>query len=192
MNGERLYEILHHIDDDIVLEADPGRETNTEKTPWKTLIPLAAGLILVIALWRTGLPFGMGSDTVADSAQAPQATADQAGTEAAARTEAAEQREVRIEEDKVEAGEEIEMDAENEKDVQLQDIMKWVDQLPERYKMVFNLYVLEDFSHEEISKKMGISIGTSKSNLSRARQWLQRHIKSLEKENEKNIGIWQI
>lgn len=110
MNGERLYEILHHIDDDIVLEADPGRETKTEKTPWKTLIPLAAGLILVIALWRTGLPFGMGSDTVADSAQAPQATADQAGTEAAARTEAAEQREVRIEEDKVEAGEEIEMD----------------------------------------------------------------------------------
>ncbi len=111
MNGERLYEILHHIDDDIVLEADPGRETKTEKTPWKTLIPLAAGLILVIALWRTGLPFGMGSDTVADSAQAPQATADQAGTEAAARTEAAEQREVRIEEDKVEAGEEIEMDS---------------------------------------------------------------------------------
>lgn len=88
--------------------------------------------------------------------------------------------------------EEIEVDAKNEENVQLQDIMKWIDQLPERYKMVFNLYVLEDFSHEEISKKMGISIGTSKSNLSRARQWLQKHIKSIEKENEKNIGIWQI
>lgn len=74
----------------------------------------------------------------------------------------------------------------------LQEIMSWINELPERYKMVFNLYVLEDMTHEEISKKMGISVGTSKSNLSRARQWLQKHIKSEAKANRENITLWEI
>jgi len=61
-------------------------------------------------------------------------------------------------------------------DIKYSEILKWIDQLPERYKMVFNLYVIENYSHNEIAKEMGISVGTSKSNLSRARQWLKDYI----------------
>ena len=88
--------------------------------------------------------------------------------------------------------EEIDFELKKENEVQLIDIMTWIDQLPERYKMVFNLYVLEDLSHEEISKEMGISVGTSKSNLSRARQWLQKHIKTEQEDNKTNKALWQI
>jgi RNA polymerase sigma-70 factor (ECF subfamily) len=51
-----------------------------------------------------------------------------------------------------------------------------IRELPERYKMVFNLYVLDDYSHKEIAELLGITIGTSKSNLSRARQILKDKI----------------
>ncbi len=64
----------------------------------------------------------------------------------------------------------------HEEQMSYNEILECIDQLPSRYKMVFNLYVIEGFSHEEISKEMGISIGTSKSNLSRARQWLKDYI----------------
>ena len=43
--------------------------------------------------------------------------------------------------------------------------------------MVFNLYAVEGYSHKEISEMLGISEGTSKSNLSRARATLQERIK---------------
>jgi RNA polymerase sigma factor (sigma-70 family) len=49
-------------------------------------------------------------------------------------------------------------------------------QLPTQYRIVFSLYVLEDFTHEEISQQLNISVGTSKSNLFRARKWLQNKI----------------
>ena len=42
--------------------------------------------------------------------------------------------------------------------------------------MVFNLYAIEGFSHQEIGEELGISIGTSKSNLSRARAILQEKV----------------
>lgn len=58
----------------------------------------------------------------------------------------------------------------------LDQIMQLITNLPEKYRMVFNLYVVEGFSHEDIAKEMGISVGTSKSNLSRARQWLKSRI----------------
>ncbi len=70
----------------------------------------------------------------------------------------------------------IEIDNPNEKQLSYQEILEYIDKLPERYKMVFNLYVLEGYSHKEISEEMDISIGTSKSNLSRARQWLKDYI----------------
>ena len=54
--------------------------------------------------------------------------------------------------------------------------------LPERYRMVFNLYVLEGMNHQEISEIMNISVGTSKSNLSRARDILKRKVNELNKE----------
>ena len=57
-----------------------------------------------------------------------------------------------------------------------EDLMKIVQQLPPRYRMVFNLYVIEGFSHQEIAKEMDITQGTSKSNLARAREILKKKV----------------
>ena len=58
------------------------------------------------------------------------------------------------------------------------DLVKLVQELPPRYRMVFNMYAIEGYSHKEIAEMMGIAVGTSKSNLSRARDILQRKYKS--------------
>ena len=52
-------------------------------------------------------------------------------------------------------------------------LLKLVQSLPAGFRTVFNLYAVEGFSHAEIAEMLGISEGTSKSQLSRARQWLQ-------------------
>lgn len=57
---------------------------------------------------------------------------------------------------------------------QYKEIMKAIQKLSPTYKAVFNLYVIEGFSHAEISNKLNIAEGTSKSNLSKARQNLQK------------------
>jgi len=57
-----------------------------------------------------------------------------------------------------------------------QDIMKMIQKLSDGYRTVFNLYVIEGFSHKEIGDMMGISEGTSKSQLARARYLLQKMI----------------
>ncbi|MBN1821969.1 MAG: sigma-70 family RNA polymerase sigma factor [Prolixibacteraceae bacterium] len=59
------------------------------------------------------------------------------------------------------------------------ELLKVIQQLTPRYKMVFNLYVFEGMNHKEISEKMGISMGTSKSNLARARDILKRKVVEL-------------
>ncbi|MFN3487703.1 MAG: RNA polymerase sigma factor [Emticicia sp.] len=56
------------------------------------------------------------------------------------------------------------------------EIIMLIQRLPSGYKMVFNLFVIDGFSHEEISNQLGISVGTSKSNLSRAREALRKMI----------------
>lgn len=56
-------------------------------------------------------------------------------------------------------------------------LFEFVEQLPERYKLVFNLYVMEDMPHKEIAKVAAISEGTSKSNLARARDILKKKVK---------------
>lgn len=53
------------------------------------------------------------------------------------------------------------------------DIYTAINQLPPAYKMVFSLYAVEGYKHDEISQRLGISVGTSKSNLSKARAKLQ-------------------
>ncbi|NOY97452.1 MAG: RNA polymerase sigma factor [Chlorobi bacterium] len=68
----------------------------------------------------------------------------------------------------------------------LEDLFHLIQQLPPRYKMVFNLYVMEGLNHREISKKMGISEGTSKSNLARARDILKRKVQGLHRELKTN------
>lgn len=58
-------------------------------------------------------------------------------------------------------------------DISAEDLLKLVQELPPAYKMVFNMYAIDGFSHKEVSEILNISIGTSKSNLSRARKILQ-------------------
>ncbi|OYQ43163.1 RNA polymerase subunit sigma-70 [Flavobacterium cyanobacteriorum] len=61
----------------------------------------------------------------------------------------------------------------------VEDIQSLIDTLPDGYKMVFNLYAIEGFKHQEIAKMLGISEGTSKSQLSHARKMLQEQIMKL-------------
>lgn len=58
-----------------------------------------------------------------------------------------------------------------------EEILYLIQQLPERYRQVFNLYVIDGYSHQDISEALNISTGTSKSNLSRAREKLKELIK---------------
>jgi RNA polymerase sigma factor (sigma-70 family) len=59
------------------------------------------------------------------------------------------------------------------------DLLDMIRELTPKYRMVFNLFAIEGYSHKEISKMANISEGTSKSNLSRARAILQRRVESL-------------
>ncbi len=61
----------------------------------------------------------------------------------------------------------------------VEDIQLLIDSLPEGYKMIFNLYAIEGFKHQEIASMLGISEGTSKSQLSHARKMLQENITKL-------------
>lgn len=58
------------------------------------------------------------------------------------------------------------------------DLLEIIRMLPPKYRMVFNLFALEGYSHKEISQMVNISEGTSKSNLSRARMILQRRVEA--------------
>lgn len=60
------------------------------------------------------------------------------------------------------------------------ELMKLVMQLPPGFRTVFNMYAIEGFSHKEISEMLGISETTSRTQLSRARTWLQNKIKEIE------------
>lgn len=62
------------------------------------------------------------------------------------------------------------------------DLLRIVNQLPDGYRTIFNLYAIEGYSHAEIAEMLGISEGTSKSQLSRARMILQASLKKLEQE----------
>jgi len=57
-----------------------------------------------------------------------------------------------------------------------QELLALIQQLPLGYKTVFNLYAIEGYSHKEIAEMLSISEGNSKSQLSRARQWLQNKL----------------
>lgn len=69
-------------------------------------------------------------------------------------------------------------------EISAQELIELIQKLSPRYRMVFNLYVLEGMNHQEISKEMNISVGTSKSNLARARGVLQSKVKELYNEIE--------
>ena len=63
-----------------------------------------------------------------------------------------------------------------EQDITAADLMEVIQELSPQYRMVFNLFAIEGYSHKEIASELGISEGTSKSNLSRARGILQEKV----------------
>lgn len=74
----------------------------------------------------------------------------------------------------------------NEIEYNLDFLLEKIQQLPDRYRLVFNLYVLDNFSHKEISEMLQISEGTSKSNLSRARKLLKQELENKPQEHYLN------
>ena len=63
------------------------------------------------------------------------------------------------------------------------EIQLLIDNLPDGYRMVFNMYAIEGYKHHEIAKMLNITEGTSKSQLFKARKLLQEGIKSLNTAN---------
>jgi RNA polymerase sigma-70 factor (ECF subfamily) len=59
------------------------------------------------------------------------------------------------------------------------ELVQLIQQLPDGYRTVFNLYTIEGYSHKEISQKLNISEGTSKSQLSKAKKQLRQWIEVL-------------
>jgi RNA polymerase sigma factor (sigma-70 family) len=58
--------------------------------------------------------------------------------------------------------------------LETEDLLKMIQELPAGYRLVFNMYAIDGYSHKEIAEQLGISENTSKSQLSRARVYLQK------------------
>ena len=76
--------------------------------------------------------------------------------------------------------EEVSIESEHVDNINLSTLLNYIQELPNKYRLTFNLYVLDGYSHKEISELLGTSTGTSKSNLARAKMILKEKI---EKEN---------
>jgi RNA polymerase sigma factor (sigma-70 family) len=57
--------------------------------------------------------------------------------------------------------------------ISAKEIVALIQHLPEGYRVIFNLYAIEGYSHKEIAEKLNIAVGTSKSQYSRAKQYMQ-------------------
>ncbi len=64
--------------------------------------------------------------------------------------------------------------------LEMQDLLKLIQQLADGYRLVFNMYIIEGYSHKEIAATLGISESASKSQLSRARAILKEKIIKME------------
>jgi len=67
--------------------------------------------------------------------------------------------------------------------ISYQEIIEMIQKLSPAYRTVFNLYVIEGYKHEEIAEKLGISVGTSKSNLAKAKINLREILKDFFQED---------
>jgi RNA polymerase sigma factor (sigma-70 family) len=71
----------------------------------------------------------------------------------------------------------------------VKDLMRLIQNLSSGYRMVFNMYAIEGYSHKEIADQLGITVGASKSQLSRARAILREQVLKLEGyRHERNFG----
>ncbi len=66
---------------------------------------------------------------------------------------------------------------EEEPKMSFKELEALIEEMPKSYYTVFNMYLIEEYSHKEIAEMLGISEGTSKSNLSRGKAWLRKKIK---------------
>ena len=57
--------------------------------------------------------------------------------------------------------------------ISAKEIVALIQHMPEGYRVIFNLYAIEGYTHKEIAEKLNIAIGTSKSQYSRAKQYMQ-------------------
>lgn len=64
-----------------------------------------------------------------------------------------------------------------------QELLSIIQQLPDGYRMVFNLYIIEGYSHKEIAEMLSISENTSRSQLAKARKWVQNVLEKLKTSN---------
>jgi RNA polymerase sigma-70 factor (ECF subfamily) len=83
--------------------------------------------------------------------------------------------------------EDVNIDVDDES-ISVEFLLRIIQELPDRYRLVFNLYALDDYSHKEIAEMLDISIGTSKSNLARARTILKEKIEQT-KANPNSLTI---
>ncbi len=74
----------------------------------------------------------------------------------------------------MEKADNIAVEAVIERKLEYEDLLKMIQSLSPVYRMVFNLYAIDGYSHEEIAEMLSISTGTSRSNLHKARQRLQQ------------------
>ncbi|MBI1183396.1 sigma-70 family RNA polymerase sigma factor [bacterium] len=72
-----------------------------------------------------------------------------------------------------------------------EEILALIKGMPDGYRMVFNMYAIEGYSHKEIAEELGISIGTSKSQYSRARTHLQKLMANIEKKTTKSLAQYE-
>ena len=63
-----------------------------------------------------------------------------------------------------------------DENLRYKELIEQVKKLPPAYRAVFNMYVIDGFSHAEIADHLSISVGTSKSNLSKAKEYLRKII----------------
>lgn len=73
-------------------------------------------------------------------------------------------------------------------DIGLDTLLRYIQELPNKYRLTFNMYVLDGYTHKEISELLGTSPGTSKSNMARARIILKEKIETAR--NTAVIGLF--
>ena len=78
--------------------------------------------------------------------------------------------------------------------LEAEDLLNMIQELPAGYRMVFNLYAIDGFSHKEIADQLNISENTSKSQLSRARVFLQKLLadRDAPKQQRHDVTTWKI
>lgn len=72
----------------------------------------------------------------------------------------------------------VEFEEDDDQVLNPKDVIAAMEHLSPAYRMVFNLYIMEDYQHKEIAEQLGISVGTSKSNLAKAKANMRKILRN--------------